>query len=262
MVSFKDAANSSQNVPILFVPGAMSGAWIWENNFASFFRSQGYKVHTMSFSGHGSSAAKRLRLSFSNYVDECVAAMSSCDAPPIVIAHSLGGLVALHAATKIETHSLVLLSPVPAFGVLGSMASLAKKSPISVAKFVSAACYSGITKLGTPPLGIYSDTCHPDAAKTVTSQLQSESIPVLMRLLAPPALQKEKLDPEKILFIAAKGDLIIPYLEVIKSARHIGSEAIVYDGLSHTYQVERSWEDIAKDITRWLHNRAPIQQTY
>ncbi|KZX77101.1 hypothetical protein A3715_11525 [Oleiphilus sp. HI0009] len=253
MPSNINALNIDTSTPILFVPGAMSGSWIWEDNFAQHYRAMGFKVHCMTFSGHHLSFKERLKLRFNDYVDECIEAIESFDKAPTVIGHSLGGLASLHATAHAKAHALILMSPVPISGVVGSMSSLAKKSPISLAKFITAACYAGITRYGTPPIGIYSNTCDTADADKVTAQLRSESIPVLMKLLSPPKLISTKLHPSNILFLAAKGDHIIPHTEIQKSADQLGADIKIYEGLSHTYQAESCWPDIADDILQWLH---------
>ena len=252
MSSIKNKYEIDTSIPILFVPGAMTGSWIWEDNFAQYYRNMGFDVHCMTFSGHDSTFKQRLQLRFDDYVNECIEAIERFDQAPIVIAHSLGGLVSLHATAKVKARALILLSPVPISGVLGSMTSLAKKSPVSVAKFITAACYAGVTRLGTPPVGIYSDTCEQASAESVTAQLKSESIPVLMKLLSPPKLDTTALNPSNILFVAAKGDHIISHSEIKKSAHQLGADLKIYEGLSHTYQVESGWPEIADGMTQWL----------
>ena len=243
------------HTPVLFVPGAMCGGWIWENNFAAYFREKGFDTRCMTFSSHGRGLLARSQISLDRYIAECSEAISEFDTPPVVIAHSLGGLVALHAMQQVRSQALVLMSPAPIDGALPIIRSLGVKSPVSMFKFLSAMLDARVTRLGSPPVGVYSDTSVPEASRSVTANLKSESIQVMLKLLAPPKLDTQNLKVDNILCIAATGDMIIPEKAIRKTAKSVNADFRLYQGLSHTYQVEQSWSDIARDIESWLNTK-------
>lgn len=247
-----------ESSPIVLVPGALSGGWIWEDNFAQAFAEAGHPVFRPSFRGHGAPWWQRNTTSFEDYLDDCqqVFLEAAQDGPVHVVAHSLGGLLALHAAARVPVAAMVLLSPASPLGMRRSVQMLAQRSPLSLLKFAAAVCDARLTRLADPPVGIYSDTCCPRRSQAITSQLQSESLRVLSRLLRPPKLKGDALKPENILFIGAQGDHIIPATEVERAAAALGSPAHIYPGLSHTYQAENAWPQIAAHALDWLHWRA------
>ncbi|SNC66014.1 Lysophospholipase, alpha-beta hydrolase superfamily [Marinobacter sp. es.048] len=233
---------------LLLVPGAMTGKWIWEGNYADAFEAAGYNVRTMSFRGHDASFKERLGMRFEDYVDDCVSAIQQCPEAPLVLGHSLGGLISLHAAARTPVDSIALLSPAPVQGILRSMVTLALSSPTSLVKFGAALTDARVTRLGSPPNGIYSESCDDTKTSLITEQLRSESIPVLLSLLNPPKLPPLAIDSSRILFIGATGDRIIPPVEVEKSARILNSPCRIYTGLCHTYQAEKDITPVIEDL--------------
>ena len=82
-------------VPLLFVHGAWHAAWCWDEYFLNFFADKGYRALALSFRGHGgSSTDKPLRAcSVADYVEDISVVADSLPAPPVVIGHSMGGLI-------------------------------------------------------------------------------------------------------------------------------------------------------------------------
>lgn len=187
-------------------------------------------------------------------MEAVIAAIDACEDPPFVLAHSLGGLAALHAAAHRPIARMALLSPVPLWGMRPSIAALAKRSPLSVVKFAAALTDARLTRLGSPPVGIYSDRCDPARANAITQRLRSESLPVMLQLLAPPRLDMARLDAERILFLGATGDHIIAPPQIRHAAETLGSACHIYDGLSHTYQAEPEWPQVASDVLAWFRS--------
>ncbi len=108
------------SVPIIFVHGAWHAAWCWQDTFLEYFSEKGWEVHALSLRGHGQSEGrKKLRWwSIADYVSDVEQIANSLDREPIIVGHSLGGLV---VQKYLETHSAVaavLLASVPPSGIL------------------------------------------------------------------------------------------------------------------------------------------------
>ncbi|MFI5507072.1 alpha/beta hydrolase [Mycobacterium sp. NPDC051804] len=88
-------------------PGMLSG-WV------STLESAGYRVHTPAMPGHDPvDMALLSRVTLSDYVAHALAAYDELDETPIVIGHSIGGLIAQHIAAARNPNALVLLAAVP-----------------------------------------------------------------------------------------------------------------------------------------------------
>ena len=81
--------------PILFVHGVCHGGWCWEEHFVPYFEGLGYECHAINLTGHeqAGSRANINHLSLSDYVKDVVEAVHAINRPPILVGHSMGGMI-------------------------------------------------------------------------------------------------------------------------------------------------------------------------
>jgi pimeloyl-ACP methyl ester carboxylesterase len=88
------------------------------------FEARGYMVHTPTLRFHDlplqEGADKIASLSVRDYADDVVALVDSLDSPPLLVGHSLGGLVAQLAAARTRHAGLVAATPAPAAGIFAT----------------------------------------------------------------------------------------------------------------------------------------------
>jgi pimeloyl-ACP methyl ester carboxylesterase len=104
--------------PVLMTHGAFCGGWAFEG-FAAPFAAAGHAVAAPDLPGHapGETVAG---LSMSDYAKALAARADALPEPPILVGHSMGGLVSLMAAMRVRTAGVVLLAPSAPWGVGGS----------------------------------------------------------------------------------------------------------------------------------------------
>ena len=243
---------SSKPPPILFVPGSFSGAWIWKGNFLEYFHSEGYNVAAMSFRSHGWRGWDLWQRGVSDFDRDLMTAISQFDTPPILVAHSLGGLIAQRTALQVPVKALALLAPIPIDGMARSTLSLAMKSPLSLLKLAMITLEPRISRLADAPIGIYSEDVPQKIRNEFTGRLQAESISVLIQSLFHRP-ETEKPFPCPVHFWGAEGDHIIPASEVERSALALQAPYRIFPGMSHTFQSEPNWKDVASDMLSWLN---------
>lgn len=237
--------------PVLFVPGAFCGAWIWRGTFVEYFHAAGYEVAAMSFGGFNKGTKPRWRQSLNDYEVDLEIALSKFARPPIVIAHSLGGLIAQKVANRIPIAALGLLAPIPLDGAAKSMIALAQQSPISLVKLGAVALEPRLAQLGDAPIGLYSSRVNAEARMAFSQRLQAESIVALAEAFFQRPVHHEK-PPCPTHFWGAEGDHIIPAFEVTRAAKDMGVGSTIYPGMSHTLQSEPNWKDVADDVLKWM----------
>jgi pimeloyl-ACP methyl ester carboxylesterase len=103
------------------------GSWSRGEQLASArvaFEERGYTAHTPTLRYHELSldegAMKMASLSLRDYTDDLVTFVNSLDSPPLLIGHSMGGLLAQLVAARTRHAGLVAACPAPAAGILGT----------------------------------------------------------------------------------------------------------------------------------------------
>ncbi|MDP3037506.1 MAG: alpha/beta fold hydrolase, partial [Rhodocyclaceae bacterium] len=76
--------------PLLFLHGAYTAAWCWQEHFLSFFAAAGFHCYAPSLSGHGGSRRRERLDSYSidDYVADVAEAAAALPVPPVLIGHS------------------------------------------------------------------------------------------------------------------------------------------------------------------------------
>lgn len=104
--------------PIVFIHGAFCGGWAF-SRFRQLFEAHGYETHAPNLPHHerGADLEALAELGVADYAKAIVAYVSSLRAAPVLVGHSLGGLVAQLVAMQTDCAALVLLAPSAPWGV-------------------------------------------------------------------------------------------------------------------------------------------------
>lgn len=104
---------------MLFVHGAFCGGWAFDR-FRTAFETAGFETHAPDLPHHerGADLDALAAASVGDYADAIIAYAKTLRAPPILVGHSLGGLVVQLAARRAEAPALILLAPSAPWGVL------------------------------------------------------------------------------------------------------------------------------------------------
>ena len=99
--------------PVIFVHGAGTSAPVWTYWQAAFVE-EGWPTYNLDLRGHGASGKTDLtRVGIFDYVDDVNAVASQFGAPPVVIGWSMGGHVAVIAASRGGYAACVAFDPDP-----------------------------------------------------------------------------------------------------------------------------------------------------
>ncbi|HEX8683574.1 MAG TPA: alpha/beta fold hydrolase [Ardenticatenaceae bacterium] len=250
----KAPSGDARPTPLLFVHGAWHGAWCWEKNFLPYFTEQGYAVTAFSFRGHGDSEGhdrlRRTRLA--DYIADVEQVASRFASPPVIIAHSMGGLVAQNYLESHPARAAVLLASVPPRGAIGATLRYVRRHPLHFLK--GNLTLSLYPLIETPELtrdAFFSATMPDDLVQAYFEKMQDESYFAFldMLLFKLPHPQRVKVP---MLVMGADNDRLFPRSEVEATARAYGTEAVVFPNMAHDMMLEEDWEGVAERIVGWL----------
>lgn len=116
--------------PVVLIHGAFSQA----THFAGWARAlseAGYDCHRPSLPGHGSSDPSALaRLTFADYLAALRQLIGTLGAPPVIIGHSMGGLLGQHLAATSRCAALVCVASAPPWPLIPPLRSLPLVAPM------------------------------------------------------------------------------------------------------------------------------------
>ena len=236
--------------PILFLHGMWGGSWMWDN-YLGFFAGLGYSCYALNLRGHHGSkpVADIGRVPFRDYLTDARAAVAAIG-NPIVVGHSMGGLLAQKLAELLDPPAVVALTPAAPRGIFPLCSlELLRVSLVHLHELL----------LGRPivPTPAEADALlfgriPPAERRTAFERLVPES----GRMAFDVAFAGVSVDATRIrspmLVVAAREDRITPARMVRKIARKYRAELRVYDGHAHMLLLEPGWELIAGEVATWL----------
>lgn len=232
--------------PVIMVHGAFCGGWTFDA-FRAPFEAAGHRVLTPDLIGHdGQSSAAGV--SMSDYARQIARMIETCETPPIVIGHSMGGLVAQMAASRAKAAKLILLAPSAPWGVSG--ASL--EEAVSAVSLYTLGPYW--LQAIAPDYGVvrrYSvDRLQRPERKAIFARMTAESGRALWETLnwwLDPFMTTSVSAPGcSVLAIAGGRDVIHPPATVRQTAARLGGGVEVFPEMSHWLPGEPGWEKVAE----------------
>ncbi len=234
------------SAPVIMVHGAFCGGWTFDA-FRGPFEAAGHRVLTpdlIGHDGHGSAVG----VSMSDYARQIARLAQSCETPPILVGHSLGGLVAQMAASRARISKLILLAPSAPWGVSG--ASL--EEAVSAVSLYTFGPYW--LQAIAPDYGVvrrYSvDRLEKAQRKAIFARMTAESGRALWETLnwwLDPFMTTSVSPPGcPVLAIAGGRDVIHPPTTVRQTAARLGGAVEVFPEMSHWLPGEPGWERVAQ----------------
>lgn len=228
---------------IVFVHGVCHGAWCWEEKFIPYFQELGYKCIALNLPGHETpGSTQRISYSLNDYVQALHQAAEKLDQPPIIIGHSMGGMILQRFLKTGTCKKAILLSSVPPSGAL--MASLRViVNQLGTLPYLFTGDLLGVfTKY---PLLMFNDA---KIAEKHTANMCAESFLAFVGLVVP--VFHKITTP--LFVIGGSDDQLITVQEFSQTAKHYGAKLAIIKGGSHDLMLDVDFEKTAKVIQEWI----------
>jgi pimeloyl-ACP methyl ester carboxylesterase len=242
---------------IVMVHGAFCGGWAFDC-FRTPFEAAGFEVIAPNLRGHGPDerAEAVIGVSMADYAADIADLCAGLPQPPVLLGHSMGGLVAQLAARRAKVEALVLLAPSAPWGVA---ASSLEEAATAFGVQLAGAFSSGALQPDKSLMRAYSlDRVPPAEREAAVARLRPESAlavretlnwwldPFMTTSVGPGAIAAPSL------VIAGQGDVVHPSATAKAVADRIGARLEIMPGMSHWLVGEPGWEGVARLALRWL----------
>jgi pimeloyl-ACP methyl ester carboxylesterase len=228
---------------IVFVHGICHGAWCWEENFIPYFKELGYNCIALNLPGHEKPGSTHsISYSLNDYVQALHQVVEKLDKPPIIIGHSMGGMILQRFLKKGSCKKAILLSAVPPSGAL--MASLRViVNQLGTLPYLFTGDLLGVfTKY---PLLMFNDA---KIAEKYTTNMCAESFLAFMGLVVP--VFHKITTP--LFVVGGSEDQLITVQEFSQTAKHYGAELAIIEGGSHDLMLDTDFQKTANVIQEWI----------
>jgi non-heme chloroperoxidase len=242
--------------PLLFVHGAYVAAWCWAEHFLPWFAARGWAAYAVSLSGHGRSRRRDHLDSYSldDYVRDVAEVSARLPAPPVLIGHSMGGMVVQKYLEHYDAPATVLMSAVPPQGLMGSAFGLMLKKPNLLTDLNSIMTGNEVDVESLRQALFHQPVDDADLRRYYRlSQPESHRAIWDMTLFNLP--HPARMHQVPMLILGASDDQLIPPDQVRMTAATYGREAEIFADMGHGLMLERGWEQVATRIAAWLEER-------
>lgn len=249
--------SGENKTPLLFVHGMWHAAWCWEETFLPYFARKNYISYAMSLRGHGKSEGhKRLRwTSLAEYVADVAAVVEQLETPPVLIGHSMGGMIVQKYLESYQAPAAVLLASAPPGGLLPATLRVARQHPLTFIKINLT--MSLFPVIGTPERCkefLFSDDINSEKLMGYYGRMQDEAYRAYLDMVLL-NLPRPKRVSTPILVLGAENDRAISVKENLATARAYGVKAEIFSDTAHDMMLETGWEKVADRILSWLEEQ-------
>ncbi len=258
-------------IDLLLIHGMCTTGRFWDP-FGASLAAAGFRIHAPTLRHHkrlseGSPDPRLGMVSLRDYVEDLEGLIADMDAKPIIIGHSMGGLLAQKLAARDRARALVLLAPAPPTGVF----ALSPSSFMTFASYLRhplAWMQPFVPTRAEATYGVL-NALEEDRHEVVYAERAHESGRAVWEIgfwwLDPLRAAYVERSAVRCPILACAGgrDRAAPPSLVHRiAARYPQSEVRDYPDRGHLMVVEPGWPEIAADITEWIKALPPQASTH
>jgi pimeloyl-ACP methyl ester carboxylesterase len=232
--------------PLLFVHGAWLGAWCWREHWMPDAAARGWRTYAVSLRGHGGSEtpARFDLATLRHYQHDVLQAITALPAPPVLVGHSMGGLVVQGVLERYRSApaGVLVASGPPAHG--GAVVP-------SLLRHDRAALGRALLGLDPKPkpAPVYGPAMDPAEARRHLDRMGAESWLATQQLVLPRRVPDVRAP---LLVVGGEHDRLVPPHAVVRTARTYGTRAHLFRGMGHQLMLEPDWKAVLDLVLGWL----------
>jgi len=243
--------------PILFIHGANMSAWCWNEHFMSFFSCLGHPTYAVDLRGHGKSdgIASLTSNSIADYINDIQRVIDEIGEKPILIGHSLGGLIIQKYIEKNTVPACVLMATVPVDGLIPSIMDLALNPTFYMQMNLSELLGTWFSPVDVTRKSVFAGHVNDDVVIRYCAEMQQSSPKALIDTLwlgLPTYKNPSKLP---MLALSADEDTFFRPEHIQKTAKSYNADYINIKEISHTMMLDSHWKLSATEINNWLEKQ-------
>ena len=246
-------------LPVLFVHGSFCAAWVWREHFLPYFSAQGFEAYALSLRGHGGSEGDLWSASLEDYVEDLDRAIERIAAVPLLVGHSLGGMVVQKYLERKPLPGAVLLASLPPHGLMSLGVGMMLRDPLLLQQvFMAEANLVKSLDFQVLRQALFSTDLQEDKAHNYLRRMGAESVRVLADLL-----QVRVVEPERVRrhapvhVIGAQNDALVSTQMTDLTARTYHTQAQILPDLAHAMMLDSRWQEAADAVRVRLEQMQP-----
>jgi pimeloyl-ACP methyl ester carboxylesterase len=229
------------------------GAWMWEP-YQSLLARHGYESHALTLRGHHDSrpVPDVGKISVSDYIDDALAVVTTLR-NPIVIGHSMGGLIAQKVAEQGTCRALVLIGSAPPRWIPALSGELLRHLVKYIKElFLMQPLFPGRDAADAL---MFNRTPRAQADEEYDRLVPESGRAGLEISFGVPAVHAPRITAPVLVVTGREDRFVVPRI-ARAIARKYRAELREYDNFAHHIINEPGWEAPAADVVEWLDARA------
>lgn len=249
----------------VLIHGMWGTADVWRN-WRPFLEARGWQTIAPSLRHHDAPPETPppalATTSLHDYVADLEASLQALPEKPVVIGHSMGGLIALLLCAKGLAKAGVLLTPAPP----ASVVALRPSNLLAFARIQTRWAWWRKPHRATldEALSHTFNTTDPAEGAALHASFVHESGRALFEIALPwlDGTKAATVDPRRVtvplLFVAAEKDKLTPPGVVRRTSRQFAhvSDYVEYNGQGHWVPGQPGWDRVAEETVAWLNAKA------
>jgi pimeloyl-ACP methyl ester carboxylesterase len=248
---------SERRPPVLLIHGAWHGPWAWEE-WIPLFREHGYEAEAVTLRGHGPGEKGYRGVGLEDYRQDLEAAIERLPRAPVLVGHSLGGLLIQHLLADRRMPAAVLLAPIPGRYPARIIMRNSLRHPRAMTK---ATIRNDLSALVATPKLVRETLFTPETPADIVERCHERltgAWPGLFREMvatAPPG----RLPGTPTLLLAPEQDSSFTVGMQRKLAEKLGAEFSTIRGAGHNLPLDTPWRVAAQATLDFLARHAPAE---